>query len=144
MVSSLHRGFVTALRYLLGGLFLYAGLTKLLEGDLFYNSLYNAPLIPQHEGLISILAWGIPLFEFFIALFLFCSKYLKTALSVVTGVLAVYTVYIIYVLWFAPYVPCSCFGIIKGATWLQHLIFTTFFLLVSCYAVYLNSTLKKI
>lgn len=117
-----HAHILQLIRYTFLLLFFYAGLTKLLEGELFYDNLYNSSLLPKNSILISILAWGIPLLEIGIALSLLFTKYLRLLLMAVVGLLSIYSIYVAAILWGSPYQPCSCGGVSKLLSWEQHLV----------------------
>ncbi len=53
MDSGLKIVVITASKYLLVILFMYAGITKLLDRQAFYTSLLNSPLIPDHKEFIN-------------------------------------------------------------------------------------------
>ncbi|MBW2962918.1 MauE/DoxX family redox-associated membrane protein [Mesonia aestuariivivens] len=103
-------------------LFFYAGLTKLLTEDAFYNNLYNSPLLPKNSDLISVFAWSLPFLEISIALSLLVQHYIKASLIAVVSLLSFYAVYVAALLWWAPYQPCSCGGVSSLLSWKQHLL----------------------
>ena len=143
MGSGLKIVVITASKYLLVILFMYAGITKLLDRQAFYTSLLNSPLIPDHKEFINGLSWFVPAVELLLAAILLLTKKLKKAFIGAAILLSIYTLYISSILWLAPYIPCSCAGIIKGASWLQHLIFTVFFLLISLLAISIKNKYHK-
>ncbi|MGO2358390.1 MAG: MauE/DoxX family redox-associated membrane protein [Mesonia sp.] len=131
-----HAHILQLIRYIFLLLFFYAGLTKLLEGELFYDNLYNSPLLPKNSILISILAWGIPLLEMGIALCLLFPKYLKPVLKGIISLLVIYSIYIAAILWWSPYQPCSCGGVSKLLSWEQHLLLNGVGVALSLMALY--------
>lgn len=115
---------VFLLKYLLGMVFLYAGTGKFLEHEDFYLNLYNMPLLPTYPFLPGFLSWAIAGVELLTGLWLLLPAYTRQSLGWASGVLILYTVYILALLWWAPSLPCSCMGVIKDASWEQHLILT--------------------
>ena len=60
-------GEVTSLLFII--LFAYAGLTKLLEGHLFYDNIRNSPVLGG-KAMASLASWTVPLSELAVALLL--------------------------------------------------------------------------
>ena len=103
-------------------LFVYAGLTKLLEGDRFYKNLNNSPLFGVKDMALAI-SWLIPFLEILVAALL---AWPRTRLQGLYGALilmVLFTAYVAVILLYSPYVPCSCGGIITLLSWKQHFIF---------------------
>ncbi|MDQ7918260.1 hypothetical protein RBU60_11795 [Mesonia sp. MT50] len=140
MVSSLHRGFVTALRYLLGGLFLYAGLTKLLEGDLFYHTLVNTPLFPN-EKTAKIGAIIIPFVEIIVGMLLIISKRML-GLYLALGLFGTYLIFIILLLFYNDTIPCTCRTVLPVLGWYGHLYFTGGCFVLTLSAIYLKRNIE--
>lgn len=105
-------------------LFTYAGVTKLLEKELFYLNLLNSPVLTVEKQWIVLLSWIIPFMELFtVFLLVFARTKLKGVyLSIV--LLSTYLLYILLLFFRAPYRPCSCGGIIDLLSWEQQLWFT--------------------
>lgn len=124
-------------------LFFYAGLTKLLEGDAFYNHLYNSPLLPQNPSFISVLAWSLPFLEISIALSLLVQHSIKTTLIAVVGLLSLYAIYTAALLWWAPYQPCSCGGVSSLLSWEQHLLVNAIGIGLGLLGLYILRSVKQ-
>lgn len=108
-------------------LFVYTGLTKLMEGNMFYNTIRNSPVLGG-ETLASFGSWLIPFIELAIA---FLIAWRGTRLIGLYGALTLmilFTGYTAAILFLAPYVPCSCGGMISLLSWEQHLVFNIAFL----------------
>src|SRR5690606_22369922 len=103
-------------------LFVYAGMTKLMEGDRFFNNLNNSPILPN-IATAYILSWGVPALEIVIAFFVAWPKTRLKGLYGALGLMILFTLYVAGIVFFSPYAPCSCGGIIPLLSWLQHLLF---------------------
>lgn len=119
-------------------LLMYAGLTKLLEVDLFYDNLYNSPLLPKSESLLFILTWAIPLIEIMIAIALCFKDFNTQALISIISLLAVYSIYIAAILWLAPYQPCSCGGVISALSWKGHFVLNISSIVLALSCLWMN------
>lgn len=144
MKYSFKSGYILLCRSLFIVLFMYAGLTKLLEVDLFYDNLYNSPLLPKSETLLYIMTWTIPLIEIIIAIALCFNSFNKKALISIILLLGIYSIYIAAILWIAPYQPCSCGGVVRLLSWEEHLILNALSigLALSCLRLHLKKIRK--
>lgn len=125
----MNRRFIQAiLASLLIILFVYAGLSKLLDFTTFKLQLEKSPFLASFYHLV---AWIIPLFELIIAILLsnnttrlkgfYCSFFL----------MLLFTGYIYSMLHFSNYVSCSCGGVLSKMSWSQHLVFNVIFTLIA-------------
>lgn len=113
-------------------LFVYAASSKLLEFQDFKVQLGQSPLLSSFAGNIAV---GIPLVEWFLALWLLFGKFRLLALYCCTGLMSMFTTYIIMVLNFSDYVPCSCGGVMEQLNWTEHIIFNLFFLCMAAISI---------
>lgn len=111
---------VEIISYLFILLFVYAGLTKLLEGNRFHTNLINSPLLGG-KTVADVASWSIPLAELIVAVLLCLPKFRLAGLYGALGLLLIFTTYTVGILFFAPYTPCSCGGVITLLSWEQHL-----------------------
>jgi hypothetical protein len=118
-------------------LFLYTGLSKLLEHDKFLYNLGKSPLLSSFSGFIAI---ALPIGEIILATLLLFKKTQLKGLYVSLGLLSLFTVYLIYMVNFTEHLPCSCGGVISKMSWKQHIFFNLFFVLLSAVGIWL---LKK-
>lgn len=102
-------------------LFVYAGLTKLMEGDRFFNNLNNSPILPD-GATAYILSWGVPTLEIVLALLITIPKTRLKGLYGSLGLMVLFTLYVAGIMFLSPYTPCSCGGVITLLSWPQHLI----------------------
>lgn len=105
-------------------LFVYAGLTKLMERESFKAVLDQSPLIGPKSN---ILSWLLPTVELFTALLLFIPSKRKFGFVSTFFLMIIFTCYIGYMIFSTPNLPCSCGGVLTGMTWNQHLIFNMCF-----------------
>lgn len=129
-------------------LFAYAGLTKLLEGHLFYDSIRNSPILGG-KAMASLASWALPLSELAVALLLIWKKTRLIGLYGAAVLMLLFTGYTLAIVFFAPYRPCSCGGVISLLSWEQHLVLNAILLLLALMAIFLspkhkNNTWNKI
>ena len=122
-------------------LFVYAGLTKLMEGDRFFNNLNNSPIL-LGDVTAYILSWGVPTLEIVVAFFVAWPKTRLRGLYAALGLMILFTVYVAGIVFFSPYTPCSCGGILTLLTWPQHLVVNISFVLLAVLAIRLHHIRK--
>jgi putative oxidoreductase len=114
-------------------LFLYTGVSKLVDFKGFTYDLNNQPF---PNGLTPVLRWIIPLTEIGIVISLLFEKSRLAGLYASAVLMSMFTLYTALVLLHVfEYVPCSCGGVIKQLTWPQHLVFNIFFVVISLLAI---------
>lgn len=123
-------------------LFAYAGLTKLLEGHLFYDNIRNSPILGG-KVMASMAFWIVPLSEMAVSLLLIWKKTRLLGLYGAVGLMLLFTSYTVAIVFFAPYRPCSCGGIISLLSWEQHLVFNSILLLLALLALWSSPNNKN-
>lgn len=116
-----HYALVELIAFVFVLLFVFAAVTKLLEGDRFFNNLNNSPILPD-KAVPVILSWAIPILEIIVAILIVGRK---TRLKGFYSVLILSILFALYtsgIVFFSPYTPCSCGGIITLLSWPQHLM----------------------
>lgn len=113
--------------YLLVFLFIYTGVSKLLDRSSFEAVLLQSPLVRNYAFVIS---WALPVLEILIAVMLLLKKCRQTGLMLSLIVLIVFTLYIGYMVLFVPSLPCSCGGVLKELSWSNHILFNLFFIVL--------------
>jgi hypothetical protein len=103
-------------------LFLYTGIAKFAEFDVFQEQLHDSPLLSAGA---SILAWLVPISEFIIAGLLFFPRLRIIGFYASFVLMLCFTGYVIYLLTRDEQLPCSCGGIIEELSWTGHLIFNS-------------------
>lgn len=105
-------------------LYLYTGISKFMEFDLFQEQLIESPVLRPVALLVS---WSIPIVEFCIALMLFVPRTRLYGLYSSFIIMVVFTVYVSIILIIDKELPCSCGGIVEALSWKGHLVFNLIF-----------------
>lgn len=122
-------------------LFFYAGFSKFLDQDNFYNNLNNSPILGGRT-IASMGVWAIPIAELIIALLLSWTRTRLNGTITAIILLFIFTGYIIGILFFSPYIPCSCGGAIGLLSWKQHLLFNIVCIVLAALNIKLLQTQK--
>ena len=93
-------------RWILGGVFIYAGSTKLMEPRIFTVLIEAYGLVP--ESLLMPVAIGLPFLEVIAGFGLLFD--IRGSLAVITGLLVLFMVVLGYGIWMGLDVDCGCFG----------------------------------
>lgn len=125
--------------YLLAFLFIYAGVSKILDRSSFEAIMLQSPLVRKAAFLIS---WALPLIEILIAALLLIKKLRHTGLIFSLIALSAFTFYIGYLVLFVPSLPCSCGGVLKELSWGNHILFNLFFIILILFSLMPVSTNK--
>lgn len=99
-------------------LFLYTGIAKLIEFDVFQEQLMDSPLL---SFAAPVVAWGLPITEFIVSIALFLPKYRLRGLYAIFILMILFTAYVGILLSISTELPCSCGGIIEALSWPAHL-----------------------
>ncbi|MFC5683605.1 DoxX family protein [Flavobacterium sp. MAHUQ-51] len=116
-------------------LFVYSGLSKLLDFEIFQVQLGQSPLLSAFAEWIS---WGVPILEILIAFLLLSSRFRRIALYAAFALMLMFTTYIIIILNFSSFIPCSCGGILEKMSWRTHLIFNIVFVFLALIGIVLQ------
>lgn len=107
-------------------LFTYTGSSKLFALETFKGALYNQPF---PHWLAAPLIFLIPAIEILTAICLLFERTSTIGLYSALSLLILFTLYIAAILLHVfSKTPCSCGGIFRGLSWLQHLWVNLFFL----------------
>ncbi|SHM89488.1 DoxX family protein [Flavobacterium chilense] len=115
-------------------LFVYAGISKLLDFENFQVQLGQSPLLSAFAGVI---AWIVPALELFIALLIFVKKWRIIGLFSAFSLMVMFTTYIYIILNYSSFVPCSCGGILEKLGWTEHLFFNLVFIMLAAAGILL-------
>jgi len=121
--------------FLLILLWVYAACSKLMAFDLFRVQMDKQLLPPflKHH-----LVYLLPPFELFIAVSLFFDKTRLFGFYLSAAALFAFSVYIgLAISKTLGRIPCSCGGIFRKMGWQTHLLFNTFFLLLTAIGIYI-------
>lgn len=121
-------------------LFLYTGISKLLEYSVFKEQIAESPIL---KPIAPFIAWALPLIEFFISLFLIIPRWQLKGLYASLLLMTVFTGYIGAIMTFNKELPCSCGGIISLLSWKEHLIFNSAFILLAFIGVRLQKQIQR-
>ena len=119
--------------YLLIFLFTYTGVSKLIDHEVFEAVISRSPIIKQQATIIS---WLIPVVELLIVVMLLLQQYRKTGLLLSLLLMIIFTAYIGYMILFTPNLPCSCGGVLKQLSWSNHLLFNSFFIVLTLISLF--------
>ena len=120
-------------------LFLYTGVSKLMELTVFEEQLYESPILAP---IAPVVAWGLPVAEFIISLLLFFPRYRLKGLYLTFILMTLFTAYIITLFTINPELHCSCGGIIEALSWKGHLVFNGALILLSLAAIRMQRALN--
>lgn len=109
-------------------LFIYAGLSKLMDYSEFRFQLGRSPYV---TGMAGFVAWFMPATEIVAALLLTFQRTRLIGFYLSFLLMLLFTGYIYAMLHYSPFLPCSCGGVLSAMTWEQHFYFNIFFVLVS-------------
>ncbi|MBW7891306.1 MAG: DoxX family membrane protein [Chitinophagaceae bacterium] len=109
-------------------LFVYAGLSKLLDYADFKFQLSRSPFVTKVAGLV---AWAVPASEIVVALLLVFNRTRLLGFYASFFLMLLFTGYIYAMLHYSYYVPCSCGGVLSQMSWGQHLIFNIAFTILA-------------
>ena len=93
-------------RWTLGGIFIYAGSTKLLEPEIFAVLIEAYGIVP--EALLMPVAIGLPVLEVMAGFGLLFD--IRGSLGLITGLLVIFMLVLSYGIWLGLDVDCGCFG----------------------------------
>ena len=101
-------------------LFLYTGISKLMDFSTFKEQIAASPLLSSISYSLAVL---LPIVEIIVAILLFIPKWRLPGLYASLSLMLIFTVYIIGILNFSQKLPCSCGGVLELLSWKDHLIF---------------------
>jgi len=121
-------------------LFLYTGISKLMEYTVFKEQIATSPILAPVAPFI---AWALPLAEFAVAVLLFIPKWKLWGLYASFALMLAFTGYIVAILNFSAELPCSCGGVLEEMSWDQHLVFNIVFTALALVAALLERKRRK-
>ena len=120
-------------------LFLYTGISKLIDYTVFKEQIAESPLL---AGIAPYTAILMPLVEFAIVILLIVPKWRLNGLFASLTLMIIFTGYIVAILQFNEHIPCSCGGIIALMSWKQHIVFNSLFIVLGGIGIVLERGLK--
>jgi uncharacterized membrane protein YphA (DoxX/SURF4 family) len=121
-------------------LFLYTGISKLMEYGVFKEQLSESPILSPIAPLVAV---TIPLLEFIIVIMLVIPRWRLKGFYAAALLMTAFTVYVIALLSFSDKLPCSCGGIIAQLSWKQHLVFNVTFIGLAIIGIILQKRQRK-
>jgi uncharacterized membrane protein YphA (DoxX/SURF4 family) len=121
-------------------LFLYTGISKLMEYGVFKEQIAESPVL---NPIAPFIAWALPLTEFIVSILLIIPRWRLKGLYASLGLMTAFTIYIIAIMTFNKELPCSCGGIISLLSWKGHLVFNSVFILLAYIGVRLERQLRR-
>jgi len=121
-------------------LFLYTGISKLIDYDVFREQIDLIPLLQPFAGVI---AWLLPMVEFATAVLLIRPGWRLFGFVAAISLMIIFTIYFISVRIVDEKMACSCGGIIELLSWKQHLIFNCMMIILELIAVRLQIFLES-
>jgi putative oxidoreductase len=122
-------------------LFVYTALSKLLDLEEYRQQMEKQVFTPAVRD---VLFWLVPVAELATSALLLFPRSRPIGFYVAFVLLLLFTSYILLILWGAfGHVPCSCGGVIASLDWSAHLLFNTFFLLLTTIAIYMTNRERR-
>jgi hypothetical protein len=127
--------------FLYSVLFIYTGISKLIEYSTFNQQLSESPIFAPIAPLISA---TLPWAEFIIVLLLILPRWRLKGFYLAFAMMTAFTVYIIGLLAFTDNLPCSCGGIIAELSWPQHIALNGCFILLAVIGIVLHKRERQL
>jgi uncharacterized membrane protein YphA (DoxX/SURF4 family) len=121
-------------------LFLYTGVSKLMEYSVFKQQIAESPIL---QPFASFIAWSLPLTEFLVSILLIIPRWRLKGLYASLFLMIAFTIYIGAIMIFNKELPCSCGGIISLLSWGEHLVFNSVFILLAFAGVRLEKQIRR-
>lgn len=121
-------------------LFLYTGISKLMEYDVFREQIAASPVLAPIAPLVA--RW-LPIVEFLLVVMLIVPRWRLKGLYISTALMVAFTIYINALMTFNDQLPCSCGGVLAELSWGQHIVFNSFFIVMGIAGVILEKKLRR-
>ncbi len=105
-------------------LFLYTGISKLMDYSVFKEQIALSPILSPMSKWVAVTI--IPGAEIIVSLMLFIPRSRSNGLYASLVLMTLFTAYIIYILIFNDRLPCTCGGVLEALCWKQHLLLNIF------------------
>jgi hypothetical protein len=117
-------------------LFIYTGISKLLDYHTFRRQLGQSPFITLYAPVI---VWALPLGEIIIAGLLLYTRTRLMGFYLSFFLLSLFTFYLVAMLRLSYFIPCSCGGVLQHLSWNAHIVFNIVFVILSTIGVLLHA-----
>lgn len=132
--------FILIVSYFFILLFVYAGISKILDFENFQVQIGQSPLLSSYAGIVS---YSVIISELFIAFLLIFSQYRIIGLYGSLGIMTSFTIYIYLILNYSEFIPCSCGGILEKLGWEEHLIFNVCCVVAAAVSIFILEHVRK-
>ncbi len=127
-----NKNIIELIRYLLILLYLYTCFHKIVDKDVFEETLSKSKLIYEYKDLLFYL---VPLSEIIVIILLIPNRFLN-GLYFSLFLMSSFTIYLIAVNNFSLYDGCSCGGIFNSMPYWLHVTINIFFIIINVYAIF--------
>jgi hypothetical protein len=125
---------------LIMSLFLYAAVSKIMDGVLFQEQLAVSPLL----GSVAVpAAWILPKLELAVVLLLLVPRWRLKGLYTFLVMMVLFTLYIGGMLAFSDHLPCSCGGLLQELSWKAHMGLNAAFIALAVIAIKMEKRGRK-
>jgi len=121
-------------------LFLYTGISKMMDYSLFKEQILTSPLLAPVARYIA--GW-LPWVEFLVTILLIVPRWKLKGLYASLGLMLMFTGYIGAMLTFNEHIPCSCGGALEELSWKQHIIFNSLFIVLAVTGIVLSRRIQR-
>lgn len=121
-------------------LFLYTGVSKIMEYGVFREQLAESPILAP---VASLVAHGLPILEFLLVVLLVVPRWRLKGFYASNGLMIAFTLYIIALMSFNDQLPCSCGGVLAALSWGQHIVFNSVFIVLGITGVILEKKVRR-
>lgn len=108
MNGMFHRGILLILRVVIGGIFIYAGISKIQDSQAFADSIATFELLSP--ALIDLFALGLPVLEIMLGLLLIIGWWRRSAILGILLLATLFTIALAQGLARGLHIDCGCFG----------------------------------
>jgi len=116
-------------------LFLYTGISKLMDYDITKEQIALSPLLAP------IASWtviALPVTEIIVSVILFIPRTRIKGLYASLALMVAFTGYVVYILSYNDQLPCTCGGVLQSLSWKQHLLFNAAFIVLALTGIVLG------
>jgi uncharacterized membrane protein YphA (DoxX/SURF4 family) len=129
---------ITTILYII--LFLYTGISKLMDYSIFKEHIATSPLLAP---IAKPIAESLPFVEFFVVILLTVPRWRLKGFYAALSLMMLFTIYIIGILSFDDQLPCSCGGVLAEMSWGQHIIFNCGFIAMAIIGIIFQKKMQK-
>jgi hypothetical protein len=120
-------------------LFIYTGISKIMEYSIFKEQLAESPVLGPVAPVIAI---GLPILEFLLVAMLVVPKWRLKGFYASTALMVAFTIYITALMLFADHLPCSCGGVLAQLSWGEHIVFNSVYIVLGILGILLERKIR--